>query len=45
VLSEDGREALKHLAQSIVLERLAKENGIPCRTRSSTRAGRTSTSR
>jgi hypothetical protein len=28
VLSEDGREALKHLAQSIVLERLAKENGI-----------------
>jgi len=28
VLSEDGREALKHLAQSIVLERLAQENGI-----------------
>ncbi|MFN0006765.1 MAG: peptidylprolyl isomerase [Planctomycetota bacterium] len=28
VLSEDGRETLKHLAQSIVLERLAKENGI-----------------
>lgn len=28
VLSEDGRDTLKHLAQSIVLERLAKENGI-----------------
>ena len=28
VLSEDGREALKHLAQSLVLERLAKEHGV-----------------
>lgn len=28
VLSEEGREALKHLAQSMVLDRLAKENGI-----------------
>lgn len=28
VLSKDGREALKHLAQSTILERLAKERGI-----------------
>jgi len=28
VLSEDGREALKHLANSMVLDRLAHENGI-----------------
>jgi len=28
MLSEDGRDALKHLAQSMVLDRLAKEHGI-----------------
>jgi hypothetical protein len=28
VLSKDGRESLKHLAQSMVLERLARERGI-----------------
>jgi hypothetical protein len=28
VLSKDGRESLKHLAQSMILERLAKERGI-----------------
>jgi hypothetical protein len=28
ILSKDGREALTHLAQSMVLERLAKERGI-----------------
>lgn len=28
ILSKDGREALNHLAQSMVLERLAKERGV-----------------
>ena len=28
ILSKDGRDSLKHLAQSLILERLAKERGI-----------------
>jgi hypothetical protein len=45
VLSKDGREALKHLAQSTILERLAKERGIQVPTPSSRSASATSTSR